>query len=166
VYEHFCKVWLNFAILFEKKKNAIFRKGTSTHFDTKLWQMTPMFSSYFWIKHILMHILWKNENFLNTMKLTRLHPFKGHKKLIFRFSSWFEKKKWVGWVDFMFYFLKYIFRVLLITIVFFFCCCFFFFLHIFRLQIWLEFLNRIQWNFSKPDPGLRKKDLPEYRPSF
>jgi glutaredoxin-related protein len=23
----------------------------------------PMLSSYFWIKHILMHILWKNESF-------------------------------------------------------------------------------------------------------
>jgi hypothetical protein len=33
----------------------------------------PMLSSYILIKHILMHIPWKNENFLNTMKLTRLH---------------------------------------------------------------------------------------------
>jgi hypothetical protein len=34
-YEHLCKVWLNFAFLFEKK-NAIFRKGTFAHFDAKL----------------------------------------------------------------------------------------------------------------------------------
>jgi hypothetical protein len=34
VYEHLCKVWLNFAILFEK--NAIFRKGTSALFEVKL----------------------------------------------------------------------------------------------------------------------------------
>jgi hypothetical protein len=34
-YEHLCKVWLNFAILFEKK-NATFRKGTSAHLDAEL----------------------------------------------------------------------------------------------------------------------------------
>jgi hypothetical protein len=45
VYEHLYKVWLNFAILFGK--NAIFRKGTSAHFDAKLWKMTPCFLHIF-----------------------------------------------------------------------------------------------------------------------
>jgi hypothetical protein len=55
MYEHLCKVWLNFAILFEK--NAIFRKGTSAHFGAKLWLMTPCFLHIFELSVFLMHIL-------------------------------------------------------------------------------------------------------------
>jgi hypothetical protein len=61
------------------RKNAILRKETRSLWR-KIMADDPMLSSYFWIKRILMHILWKNENFLynevdQTPSLTVLNKY-------------------------------------------------------------------------------------------